>query len=113
MRIYLDACCLGRLTDDQPQARIREEAEAIERLLAGVRQGTVRLVSSEALDDEVQRNPSMERRIEGETLLSLAEARIEINDGIALRAKGLVGLRYGPLDALHIAAAEAAGRNAC
>jgi hypothetical protein len=41
MRVYLDACCLSRLTDDQSQARIREEAEAIERVLAGVRRGTV------------------------------------------------------------------------
>ncbi len=28
MRVYLDVCCLSRLTDDHSQARIREEAEA-------------------------------------------------------------------------------------
>jgi hypothetical protein len=112
VRVYLDACCLSRLTDDQSQARIREEAEAIERLLARVRHGTLELVSSEALDDEIRRNPSMERRMEAETLLSMAETRIEIDDGIALRAKGLVGLGYGPFDALHIAAAEAADADA-
>jgi predicted nucleic acid-binding protein len=29
LRIYLDACCLSRLTDDQSQARVRGEAEAL------------------------------------------------------------------------------------
>lgn len=49
MRIYLDACCLSRLTDDQSQAKIHEEAEAVEQILAGVRRGTFELLSSEAL----------------------------------------------------------------
>ena len=33
VRIYLDACCLNRLTDDQNQPRIAAEAEAVEQLL--------------------------------------------------------------------------------
>ena len=92
MRIYLDVCCLSRLTDDQSQARIRAEAEAIERTLAGARQGSVDLISSEAVEDEARRNPSMERRTEAETLLSLAVTRIEIDYGIAHRAAALVGV---------------------
>ncbi len=109
MRVYLDACCLSRLTDDQSQARIREEAEAVEQVLAGVRRGTVELLSSEALDDEVRRNPSMDRRVEARTTLSLAVTSITIDEAIVLRAQSLVGLGYGPFDALHLAAAESAG----
>jgi len=109
MRIYLDACCLSRLTDEQSQARIREEAEAVEQVLMGVRRGTVELFSSEALDDEVRRNPSMERRVEAQTTLSLAVTSIKIDEAIALRAQNLIGLGYGPFDALHLAAAESAG----
>jgi hypothetical protein len=60
MRAYLDACRLSRLTDDQSQARIREEAEAVEQVLAGVRRGAVELVSSEALEDEVRGKPTPE-----------------------------------------------------
>lgn len=108
MRVYLDACCLSRLTDDQSQARIREEAEAVEQVLAGVRRGVVELLSSEALEDEVRRNPSRERRTEAQTTLTLAVTSLEIDDVIALRARSLVGLGYGPFDALH-AAAESAG----
>ena len=109
MKVYLDACCLSRLTDDQSQARIREEAEAVEQVLLGVRRGTFALLSSEALDNEVQRNPSMERRVEAQTTLSLAATSIEIDEAIAVRARSLVGLGYGTFDALHLAAAESAG----
>lgn len=108
MRVYLDACCLSRLTDDQSQARIRAEAEAVEQVLVGVRRGTVELLSSEALDDEVRRNPSMDRRVEAQTTLSLAVTSIKIDEDIALRAQSLVGLGYGPFDALHLAVAESA-----
>lgn len=108
MKVCLDACCLSRLTDDQSQVRIRQEAHAIESVLAGVRSGLVTLISSEALEDEVRRNPSLERRIEAETILSLAIARIEVDSGIALPARALVGLGYAPFDALHLAAAESA-----
>ena len=59
MSDYLDACCLNRLTDDQSQARLREGAEAVEQVPVGVRRGTVEFLSSEALDDEVPRNPSI------------------------------------------------------
>lgn len=109
MKVYLDACCLGRLTDDQSQARIREEAEAVEQVLVGVRRGTGELLSSEALDDEVRRNPSTERRVEAQATLFLAVSSIKIGEAIALRAQNLVGLGYGPFDALHLAAAESAG----
>lgn len=109
MRVYLDACCLSRLTDDQTQPRIRQEAEAVERVLAGVRRETIELLSSEALEDEVRSNPSMERQVEAQTTLSFAVTRIAIDDAIAVRAQDLVGLGYGPFDALHLAAAESGG----
>lgn len=41
MRIYLDACCLNRLTDDQTQRRVRQEAEAVEQILRRTRDGTL------------------------------------------------------------------------
>ena len=68
MKVYLDACCLSRITDDQSQARVRDEAEAIEHILSQVRLGVVDLISSEALEDEARRNPSLKRRLEVEML---------------------------------------------
>jgi hypothetical protein len=58
VKIYLDVYCLNRLTDDQSQARIREEAEATERVLARVRMGSLDMISSEAVEGEARRNPS-------------------------------------------------------
>ena len=109
MKVYLDACCLSRLTDDQSQTRIHEEAEAVERVLALVRLGRVDLISSEALEDEVRRAPTPERRLEAEALLSLASTTAEIDDATAQRARDLAAFGYGLFDALHLAAAESAG----
>ena len=66
------------------------------------------MVSSEALEDEARRNPSLKRRLEVENFLTLASITVEIDDAVVRRAHGLVALGYGPLDALHIAAAESA-----
>jgi len=46
MKIYLDACCLNRLTDDQAQLRIRREAEAVEQILRRMRDGEIRWIAS-------------------------------------------------------------------
>jgi len=109
MRVYLDACCIGRLTDDPSQDRIRAEAEAVEKVLTAVRHGQVVLLSSEALDDEVRRNPYADRRVEAQTIVCLAIESIKIDEAISLRAQNLVDLGYGAFDALHLAAAESAG----
>ena len=109
MRIYLDTCCLSRLTDDQSQPRIREEAEAVERIFALIRAGSIDLISSEALEDEARRMKIPERRIESQVLLSLAETTVPVDDRIAHRARELAALGYGVFDALHLAAAELAG----
>jgi predicted nucleic acid-binding protein len=109
MKVYLDACCLSRLTDDQSQTRIREEAEAIEHILALIRVGSVDLISSEALEDEVRRAPTPERRLEAETLLTLASTTTEVDDATAQRARDLAAFGYGIFDALHLAAPEQAG----
>jgi predicted nucleic acid-binding protein len=108
MKIYLDSCCLNRLTDDQRQARIREEAEVVERVLKLVRDGAVQWISSDALIDEVDRNPDLERKLANTALLALASDAIKEDDQIADRARGLHRLGYGVFDALHLACAKTA-----
>jgi hypothetical protein len=95
VKIYLDACCFSRLTDDQSQERIRDEAEAVEHIFRLIRVGQAELVSSEALEDEVRRTPSIERRMEAEALLSLASVRVVIDPAVAQRARSLVSIGYG------------------
>lgn len=108
MRVYLDACCLNRLTDDQGQSRIRQEANAVELILRRVQQGEIRWLSSEALKDEIGRSPNLERRLENAALLSLAAETVGIDDAIVGLATELEGAGYGAYDALHLACAEAA-----
>ena len=83
-------------------------AEAIERVLSLVRRGMVELISSEALQDEVRRNPSGERRLEGETLISFAATDVQVDAQDAQRAGELALAGYGTYDALHLAAVESA-----
>jgi hypothetical protein len=108
MKVYFDACCLNRLTDDQTQLRIRQEAEAVELILRRMRDGEIQWISSEALTDEVDRNPDIQRRQENGTLLTLASARLEVDGLTASRAAKLQVAGYGAYDALHLACAEAA-----
>jgi hypothetical protein len=108
MRVYLDACCLSRLTDDQEQTRIREEAQAIERILLAVRVGLIGWVSSTALVDEINQNPDT-KRTSGNVALLLHATEVLFSDNqIVERARGLCDSGYGLFDALHLAYAEAA-----
>ena len=107
MKLYLDACCLNRLTDDQSQARIAEEAEAVERILRLLRDGLIEWLSSTVLKLETSNNPDAERRQEVEILLSLATDTIPLDSQIIRRATELEAAGYGAFDALHLSSAEA------
>ena len=109
MKVYLDACCLNRLTDDQSQSRIAEEAEAVERILRLLRDGGIEWLSSAVLKIETSNNPDAERRQEVEVLLSLATDTITLDSQIIRRATELEAAGYGAFDALHLSSAEAGG----
>ena len=111
MRIYLDACCLNRLTDDQSQARIAEEAEAVEQILRLLRTKTIEWLSSTALKAEMRHDPDAERRYEVEVLLLLATDTIPLDSQIVQRAMELETVGYGAFDALHLSSAEAGEAN--
>lgn len=103
----MDACCLNRLTDDQSQARIAEEAEAVEQILRLLRTKTIEWLSSTALKAEMRHDPDAERRYEVEVLLLLATDTIPLDSQIVQRAMELETVGYGAFDALHLSSAEA------
>ncbi len=107
-RIYLDACCLSRLTDDQGQPRIRQEAEAVELIFRWMQVGAVQWISSQALVEEIHKNPQPDRRAEDAALLGFASQTVELTDEVVARAKELQTVGYTPFDALHLACAESA-----
>lgn len=106
MRIYLDACCVNRLTDEQSQKRIREESEAIEWILSTVRRGTSTWVGSEVLNEEIESSPLPGRKSENRALLALASELIETDAQVLERALNLQSAGYGTFDALHLSSAE-------
>lgn len=105
MGIYLDACCLNRLTGDQSQTRIREQAGAVERVLKLVRDGTVQWISSDALADEIDRNSDLERKLGNVALLAFASDIVEEDGEITRRSEALHRVGYGVFGALHLAEA--------
>lgn len=108
IKIYLDTCSIQRPLDSLNQTRLRLEAEAILGVLDQVKSGAVELISSTALELEVQRNPLSIRREHGEQILAQATAIVIISPQIEQRSLqfGKVGVKV--MDALHLAAAEAA-----
>jgi predicted nucleic acid-binding protein len=109
LRLYLDACCLNRLTDDQSQTRVRNEAEAVERILGLVRDGRATWVSSAVMEVEISRNPNPDRRQDAAGLLRFANEIVVPSPDAAARALFLEGLGFGAFDALHLACGEHGG----
>ncbi len=106
MRLYLDACCLNRLTDDQSQTRVHREAEAVEGILRLVRQGRATWVSSTVVEVEISRNPDADRRHDVAALLAFADEVVVPGSRAAQRAAFFQTLGFGAFDALHMASAE-------
>ena len=106
MRVYLDTCSVQRPLDDRSQLRVRLEAEAVLAILSLCESGALRMVSSEALELEVAKNPLPQRRVFAVEAMKLADDVIEINDTVVARAILLEQQGFKGMDALHIAAAE-------
>jgi predicted nucleic acid-binding protein len=105
--VYLDVCCLKRPFDDTRAERVRREAEAVASILEGVGQGRFRLVHSPAHDFENERNPREDRRMATRLWLRAAEVVVGASEQTAARSREILALGFGPLDALHLAFAEA------
>ncbi|HET7768385.1 MAG TPA: PIN domain-containing protein [Chloroflexota bacterium] len=106
-RVYLDLCSLNRPFDDQTQERIRLEAEAVLRVLALVRAGQAEWLSSDAVEVELAAGPASARRSWITELLGGAVQSVQVGEKEAARAEELTAIGLRPLDALHLACAEA------
>jgi predicted nucleic acid-binding protein len=100
---------LNRLTDDQSQPRVRNEADAVETVLRLIREGLANWVSSTILEIEISRNPDLERRRDVAALLELANEVFVPGPAEMDRATLFQTLGFGAFDALHLACAERNG----
>ncbi len=111
MLIYLDACSLQRPLDDRTHPRNNIEAEAVLTILRLVESGHLELLTSEALQFEIDRTPNQYRKGQVMEMLKLASRVIEINNEIESEAEIFVQSGIKPLDALHLASASWAKAN--
>jgi predicted nucleic acid-binding protein len=102
--VYIDSSSWNRLYDDHSQDRIRKEAKSVEDIINLIKSGDIRLIFSQALQEEMSRHPDI-----AYNAAHLAQEFVprtpEVNyRGVQLHNKGL-----GPYDALHVASAEQGG----
>ena len=106
MKIYLDTCCLNRLSDRQIQKRIRQETEAVNIMLSNFRTKRWHWISSSILQFEINQNPDLDQRVSLTILLQLRHQIVFVGGEEILRGEELEGLGFKKFDALHIACTE-------
>lgn len=109
VKVYLDTSVYNRPFDDQSQTRIRLEAEAFLSIVEKAVSGAVTIVGSSTLLYENSRNPFAERKERVSSFLDMAAKVVKASEAVRKRAISLESLGIDPIDALHLACAEAGG----
>ena len=108
MLLYLDLNCFNRLFDDQSQDRIAHETAAVFAILQRIIDGVDQLIWSAILTFENAQHPLADRRTEIAQWAHRAVVNIAVTHQVATRARALTAAGFRPLDAAHLACAEAA-----
>jgi predicted nucleic acid-binding protein len=107
VKIYLDLCAIQRPLDTPNQVRIALEAEAVLGIIRFLEGEEVELLSSEALVYEGEQSVLSIRKEHTRAVLAKAKSVVNVAEKERLRAANLMTFGIKPLDALHIALAEA------
>ncbi|OLT59416.1 PIN domain-containing protein [Moorena bouillonii] len=106
--IYLDVCCLNRPFDDWRQDRIRLEGQTILDIFKRFSSEEWKLVSSEAIEAELNRMVNLDKLDRIRKLLQVAENKRILTEEIDKRSQEIEKLGFGLYDSFHIACAETA-----
>jgi len=107
-RLYLDVCCLNRPFDNWQQERIRLEGEAILTIIDRFRLQQWQLISSEAVEVELEKLKDLDKREKVLSLLQFTAIQVNLNQEINDRSQELENLGFGLYDSFHLACAEVA-----
>ena len=107
IKVYLDMCAIQRPLDTPDQVRVILESEAVIGIISLCDTGLIEFVSSEALIYENEQNPLPIRREHANSVLAKAKTTIMITATIKERASQFFQHGIKPLDAVHLALAEA------
>ena len=108
MLLYLDLNCFNRPFDEQSQDRIVQETAAVFVILQRIIEGVDQLAWSAILAFENAQHPLVDRRTEIAQWAHRAVVNVAVTQQVATRARALTAARFRPLDAAHLACAEAA-----
>jgi predicted nucleic acid-binding protein len=100
------AALTGRLMINHKTVFGWMESEAVLLILKHVYADEWEWLISEVVVDEVEQTPDADRRHRLEQLLKYAQQSLVISDQHIERAKTLIQLSFGSMDALHLACAE-------
>jgi predicted nucleic acid-binding protein len=106
--LYLDLNCFNRPFDDQSQDRIAHETAAVFAILQRIIDGVDQLIWSAILTFENAQHPLADRRTEIAQWAHRAVVNVAVSQQVATRARALTRAGFRPLDAAHLACAEAA-----
>ncbi|MGB3532473.1 MAG: PIN domain-containing protein [Microcoleaceae cyanobacterium] len=107
MRVYLDTSVYNRPYDDQTQAKIYLETQAVLIILNLIETQQIESVNSSVLEYENQKNPFPIIQKSIQKYLTQASFFQPLTETIRIRAKQLEVDGIKPIDALHIASFEA------
>jgi hypothetical protein len=106
--VYLDLCCYNRPFDDQSQARVHLEAEAVLAIVQRVGSASWELVGSAVLKAEARANPDPDRRKQVLDLMEATTWELAVDRTTFERAREIQQLGFRQFDSLHLACAERA-----
>jgi predicted nucleic acid-binding protein len=107
MRIYLDTSVYNRPYDDQTQAKIYLESQAVLIILNLIETRQIESVNSSVLEYENQKNPFLIIQKAIKKYLTKTSLFQPLSETIRQKAKKLETGGIKPIDALHIASFEA------
>lgn len=107
-RIYLDVCCLNRPFDDWTQERVRLEGECIMTIISLCESRQCKIISSSAIQAEINQNTNLERLINLRKILSVAKVLVLDSFELRQRIQEIQELGFTEFDAAHLASAERA-----
>ena len=108
MRVYLDNCCYNRPFDDQEQIKVLLETLAKLDIQQRMKKGELEYAWSTVLDFEIKKSKFYDRACQILPWANGAAVNVLVDERIRHRAKDFESNGVKPMDALHVACAEAA-----
>jgi len=108
--VYIDNCCNNRLFDGDESPKVKAQADKIRLIISNRKKDGYVVIGSFVGEAEISKIPDDEKRRAAEQCYKESiDDNIQHSAQIITRARKLESMGLKPMDARHLAAAEAAG----